>query len=175
MNQHANFQAIPSMCSSRNGRKPQIWPVSLSQNSAKIRNKANLRNLIAATGLVILLKLDSNGRFFARVTLKFDGWPKKIITHVFYTTSSFAHHFISISEFKLELQSGNAQYGSYLMIFLATWQFFELCAIWRMTLKNNRAPLLFYFKLRASFRSYWWIQTWVTVRKPPIWVKFDDF
>ena len=52
-------------------------------------NKANLRDLIAVTGLVILLKLDSNRRFFARVTLKFDGWPRKIIRHVFYTTSSF--------------------------------------------------------------------------------------
>ena len=36
-------------------------------------NKANLRDLIAVTGLVILLKLDSNSRFFALVTLKFDG------------------------------------------------------------------------------------------------------
>ena len=36
-----------------------------------------------------------------------------------------------------------------------------------MTLKNNRAPLLFYFKLCASFRSHWWIQTGVTVRKRP--------
>ena len=75
-------------------------------------NKANLRDLIAATGLVILLKLDSNRWLFARVTLKFDGWPRKIIRHVFYTTSNFVYHFISISEFKLELQSGNAQSGS---------------------------------------------------------------
>ena len=44
-----------------------------------------------------------------------------------------------------------------------------------MTLKNNRAALLCYFKLCASFRSHWWIQTGVTVRKRPIWVKFDDF
>ena len=44
-----------------------------------------------------------------------------------------------------------------------------------MTLKNNRAPFLCYFKLCASFRSHWWIQTKVTVRKRPIWVKFDDF
>ena len=36
--------------------------------------------------------------------------------------------------------------------------------IWRMTLKNNRAPLLCYFKLCASFRSHEWIQTGVTVR-----------
>ena len=44
-----------------------------------------------------------------------------------------------------------------------------------MTLKNNRAPLLFYFKLVASFRNHWCIETWVTVRKRPIWVKIDNF
>ena len=56
-------------------------------------------------------------------------------------------------------------------------RFLEPCdlAIWRLTLKNNRAPLLCYFKLCAQFRSHWCIQTWVTVRKCPIWVKFDDF
>ena len=47
--------------------------------------------------------------------------------------------------------------------------------IWRMTLQNNRAPLLCYFKLCASFRTHWWIQTWVTVRKPSIRVKINDF
>ena len=41
--------------------------------------------------------------------------------------------------------------------------------------KNNRAPLLPNFKLCASFRSHWWIQTGDTVRKRPIRVKFDDF
>ena len=56
-------------------------------------------------------------------------------------------------------------------------QFFEPCDLqfWRMTLKNNRAPLQCYFKLCASFCSHWWIQTGVRVRKRPIWVKFDDF
>ena len=138
-------------------------------------NKANLRDLIAATGLVILLKLDSNCRFFSpcdleiwwmtmknyrapllhytklcassrtpqwiqtgvtvwnaqfgsksaiflsRVTLKFDGWPWKIIGHLFYATSSFVIHFVAIGEFKLELQSGNAQFGSKSTIILAVW------------------------------------------------------
>ena len=53
-----------------------------------------------------------------------------------------------------------------------TWLYLE---IWRMTLKNNRAPLLRYFKLCASFRSHWWIQTGVTIRKRLIWVKINDF
>ena len=39
--------------------------------------------------------------------------------------------------------------------------------IWRMTLTNNRAPLLCYLKLRSSSHSHWWLQTWVTVRKRP--------
>ena len=42
----------------------------------------------------------------------FDGWSWKTRGHLFYATSSFVHHFIVIGEFKLKLQSGNAQYGS---------------------------------------------------------------
>ena len=138
-------------------------------------NKANLRDLIAATGLVILLKFDPNHQFFSPcdleiwcmtsknnrapllyyiklcvsfqihrwiqtevtlwkrsirvefgdilslVTLKFDGWPWKTIWHLFYTTSSFVYHFKSISEFKLELQSRNAQFGSKSAIFCPVW------------------------------------------------------
>ena len=56
-------------------------------------------------------------------------------------------------------------------------RFLEPCdlEIWRMTSKYNRAPLLCYLKLYASFRSNWWIKTGATVRKRPIWVKIDDF
>ena len=138
-------------------------------------NKANLRDLIAATGLVILLKFDPNHRFFSpcdfeiwcmtsinnraplvyyiklcvsfqihrwiqaevilrkrsirvkignflsHVTVKFDGWPWTTIGHLFHTTPSFVHHFKSIGEFKLELQSGNAQFGSKSAIFCPVW------------------------------------------------------
>ena len=82
-----------------------------------LRATRQIWDLIAATGLVVLFKLDSNRRFSARVNLE----------------------------------------------------------IWSMTPKNNGAPLLCYFKLFASFRSHWWIQTAVTVRKRLIWVKIDDF
>ena len=140
------------------------WAHTQNEPGLKV-NKANLRDLIAATGLVILLKLESNRRFFSpcdleiwwmtpknnrapllhyiklcasfqihqwiptgvtvrkhsvwvkiddflsHVTLKFDGWSWKTIGHLFNTTASFLHHFISIDEFKLELQSGSAQFG----------------------------------------------------------------
>ena len=107
--------------------------------------------------------------FWSRVTLKFDGWPSKTIGHLFYATSSFVHHFIAIGEFKLELQSGNAQSGSNSAISAPC----DL-EIWRMTLKNNRAPLLSNIKLYVSFHHHMWIQTGVTVRKRkfgswPLW------
>ena len=52
----------------------------------------------------------------------------------------------------------------------------DLGILW-MTLKNNRAPLLYYAKLSASFQSHWWIQTWVTIQKRSTWVnsKFDGW
>ena len=80
--------------------------------------------------------------------------------HLFYDTLSLGHHFNAIGRFKLELQSGNAQFGSKSTIFWAVWSR-------NLTddLKNNRAPLLCYFKLCASFHTHWWIQTGVTVRK----------
>ena len=110
------------------------------------------------------------GDFLSHVILKFGGCPWKRIGHIFYAASSFVCHFIAISEFKLELQSGHAHSESKSMILLS------LCdlEIWRRTLKNNRAPLLYYFKLCATFRSREWIQTGVTVRKRPIRVKIND-
>ena len=44
-----------------------------------------------------------------------------------------------------------------------------------MTLKNNSAPLLCCFKLCASFYNHRRIQTAVTDRKRPIWIKIGDF
>ena len=59
--------------------------------------------------------------FFSCVTSQFDGWPWKTIGHLFYAISSFVHHFVVIGEFKLVLQSGNAQFGSNSTIFRAVW------------------------------------------------------
>ena len=81
-------------------------------------NKANLRDLITATGLEISNWIQIVN-FSTRVTVKFDGWPCKTIGHLFYATSSFVRHFVAIGEFKLKLQSGKAQSGSNWMIFRA--------------------------------------------------------
>ena len=103
------------------------------------------------------------GDFLSCVTLKFDGWAWKTTGHLFYATSNFVNRFKAIGDFKLEWQSGNAQFHSKS----------EICVpcdieISQMTLKNNRAPLLCYFKIWASFHSHLWIRTGVTVQKIPI-------
>ena len=80
------------------------------------------------------------GDVLYRVTLKFDGWPWKTIGHLSFAVSSCVQHFIAFGEFKLELQSGNAHFGSNSTIFRTVWP-------WNLTddLENNRAPLLCYF------------------------------
>ena len=55
--------------------------------------------------------------FSARATLKFDGWPWKIIGHLFYGMLSISHHSKAIGEFKLKLQSGNSQFRSKSAVF----------------------------------------------------------
>ena len=53
------------------------------------------------------------------ITFPTHWWPWKTLGHLFYAISSFMHHFVPIGEFKLELQSGNDQFGSNSTIFRA--------------------------------------------------------
>ena len=112
-----------------------------------------------------------NRWFFSGVTSKFDEWPWNSRGYLFYATLSFVHHFKAMGEFKLELQPGNAQFGSKSAIFLVPCDL----EIWQMTLKNNRAPLLCCLKFCALFHSHQWMLTGVTVRKRQNWVKIDVF
>ena len=133
-------------------------------------NKANLRDLLAATALVISFKLDSNYRFFSPCDLEIWCMTSKNNRALLLYYIKLCASFKSIGEFKLESQSRNAQFGLKLTIFV-------LCdlEIWWMTLKNNRAPLLYHIKFRASFQIHQWSQTCVTVRKRPIRIKIGDF
>ena len=104
------------------------------------------------------------------MTWKFDGRPETTIRHLLYTMSNFVHNFKAIGEFKLKVTVRKRQ------IWVKISDIFVPCdlEIWRMTLKNNRAPLLYCFKLCASFHSHLCIQNGVTVRKRQIWVKIGD-
>ena len=149
----------------KNSRAPLLCHVKLC---ASFQSHGWIETEVTIQKCSIRVKL---GDFLSRATLKFDGWPWKAIGHIFYVASSFVHHSIDISEFKLKLQSGNAHFGSKLMFFFVPCDP-EIC---QMTLKNKRAPLPCNFKLNTTFRSHLWIQTGVTVRKCQIWVKIDDF
>ena len=92
------------------------------------------------------------------MTTKLDRWHWKTTGHISYASFSFMDHFLVISEFNFELQSGNAQIRSILA-------FFASCdlEISQMIFKNKRVSLLCLFKLYALFRCHQWIYIWVTV------------
>ena len=134
---------------------------------SKINNKANLRDLIAATGLVILLKFDPNHRFFSPCDLEIWCMTSKnnrapLLYYIKLCVSFQIHRW---SDYTETLNLGRNR------------RFFVPCdlEIWWMTLENDRAPLLYYIKLCASFQIHRWIETEVTVQKRSIWVKIGNF
>ena len=174
-------------------------------------NKANLKDLIAATGLVILLKFDQNHRFFSPCDLEI--WWMTLTNNraplLYYIKLSAlfqSHGWIQteVTVRKRSIRVKISNFLSHVTLKLDGWPWtrqiwgiwklrpayspetanlgqnrwcFVPCdlEIWWMTLENNRASRLCSFKLCATFHSHRWIQTWVIVRKRPIWVKFDDF
>ena len=156
----------------------EIWRMILKKNTtpllcyfklcASFRNHWWIQAGVTVRKHPIWVKVDD---FFSRVTLKFHGWPWKIIGHLslkccFKLCASFQFH--------QWIQTGVTARRHLFRVKID--DFFVPCdlEIWQMTLKKNRARLRCYFKLFASFCNHWWIQTGVTVRKHPIWVKIDD-
>ena len=108
--------------------------------------------------------------------------------HLVCDPSIFVHQYKVVCEFKLEFQSGNAQFGSKASFFfypcdLEVWQmaighlFYTPSSVVHqfVAIHELRAPFLCPFKLCALFRSHMWIQTGVTDRKRSIRVKIVNF
>ena len=98
---------------SKNNRAPLLYYIKLYA-SFQIHRWTQTRVTVRKRSIPVKI-----GDFLSRVTLKLGGWPWKSIGDLFYATLSFVHHFKTISELKLKLQSGNAQFGSKLVIFLS--------------------------------------------------------
>ena len=120
------------------------------------------------------LELQSrNTQFGAKLAFLCSVWPWNLMHDLEkqWGTSSILRQALCIIS-KPSVDS-NWSYNTEIRSLGQNWRFFVPCGleIWQMTLKYNRATLLLYFKLCTSFRSHWWIQTGVTIRKCPIWVK----
>ena len=104
---------------SKNPPPVKIWQMTLKNNRAHLLGYFKLcvslhGHLSIQIGVTvrkrqIWVKI---GEFLSRVTLKFDAWHWKTIGHLFYALSGFVHYFIAMCQFKMELQSGNAKFGS---------------------------------------------------------------
>ena len=104
------------------------------------------------------------------MTFKFDGRPwkknKAPLLCCFKLYASFYNHRWIQTKVTVQKRSIRVTIGDFLSHM--TLKFDEWP--WK-TIGTSSMLLLAY----ASFRSHWWIQTGVTVRKRPIWVKIDDF
>ena len=131
---NSNWSYCPEMLNSGQNRRfivpcdLEIWRMTLKNNRAPLlccfklcasfHSHRWIQTKVTVQKRSILVQI---GDLLSHVTLKLDGWPWKTIGHLFYVASSFLHQFIVIGEFKLKLQSGNAQFGSKSTIFLAVW------------------------------------------------------
>ena len=145
--------------------------MNIKQKYVTVMNKANLRVLIAATGLVILLKFDPNRRFFSPCDPEIRCMTSKnyrapLLYYIKLGVSFQIHRWIQ-TEVTLRKRSIRVEIGNFLSL--------VTLKIWWMTLANDRAPLLYYIKLCASFQIHRWIETEVTVQKRSIWVKIGNF
>ena len=134
-------------------------------------NKANLRDLIATTGLVILHKLDSNRRFFSPCELEIWWMTSKN------NRAPFLYYIKLCVTFQNHwwIQTGVTVRKCSIQVKIDNFFVSRDLEIWCMTLKNNRALLLYYVKPCASFQSHRWIQTWVTVWKHSIRIVISAF
>ena len=97
----------------------KIWQMTLKNNRAhllgyfkfcvSLHGHLSIQIGVTVRKRQIWVKIDD---FLSRVTLKFDAWSWKTIGHLFYALSGFVHYFIAMCQFKMELQSGNATFGS---------------------------------------------------------------
>ena len=121
--------------------------------------------LIDATGLIILLKRDSNRRFIIEFDLE-----------IWWMTSQkdrapLQYYIKLCAPFQIHLWIGVRVRKRSIRVKIG-----DFCPmrVWNLTLKNKSSPQLCCFKLCVSFHSHQWIQTGVTVRKRQIGVTIDD-
>ena len=126
-----------------------------------IENKANLKDLTAATSLVILRKIGFKSPIFWSM------WSSNLMDDLekHKGTSSVLHQALCI--FSDPMVNSNCSYSPEMLNLGQNWWLSVLCdlEIWWRTLTKNRAPVLCYFKLCKSFQTHRWIQTGVTVWK----------
>ena len=140
-------------------------------NILYIKNKANLRNLIAASGLVFLLNIGFKSFFGGPCDLEI--WWKTSKNN----RAPPLYYVKLLCIISKPPVNSNLSYSPETSNFGQNWWFFFPCdlTIWRMTLKKNRAHILCYFKLCASFHSHPWIKNGGTVRKRQILVTIGIF
>ena len=149
----------------------EIWWMTLKNNRAPPLSNIKLyasfhHHMWIQTGVTVRKQLSW---VVTSVTLTFDLWPWPFAWTLRWSLVITPENFMMIRWWEHSQQGKSEGFDSCdrpsNLILDSNRQFFRLCdrEIWWMTLQKYRTPLLCNFKLCASFRSHWWIQTWVTV------------
>ena len=125
-----------------------LWPPVNSKLCASFHKLVNLNSSYSPEAL----NLGQNQQIFALYELEI-WWI------------SFAHHFIAIDDFKLELQPGNTLFRSKLAdLFLPMWP-------WQMTSKKKGHLLCATASFKHQFAAIWKFELELQSKKRPIWGK----
>ena len=144
-----------------------IWWMTLKNNRAPLFSNIKLcasfhHHVWIQTGVTVRKRLSW---VLTSVTLTFDLWPWPFAWTSLLSLVITPENFLMIpwwehSQKRVTDRHTDGKYHSLSCLVAA---------------KNNKAPLLCYLKLYASFSSHRWFQTGVTVRKRLILVKIDEF
>ena len=97
----------------------KLWRTSFSMNKPTTWCKSGRVSLVSSSCLY-KTQPETDGQ--TENTICRAAWSLlKTKRHLFYVTSNSVHHFTAISQFKLELQSGNTQFGSKSTSFCPMW------------------------------------------------------
>ena len=108
-------------------RNLDIWWMTLKTIGHLFYTTLSFVHNLKAIGIFKLELQSGNAQFGSKLVFfvpgNLENWQRTLKDngHLFYIMSSFVHHFKSIGEVKLELQSGNAQFRSKLVLFCPTW------------------------------------------------------
>ena len=109
----------------------EIWQMTLKNNRTTLPCHFKFwasfcSHLWIQTGFTVWkrsIQVKKNFNFSICVNFKFDGWLWKTRGHLFYTTSIFVLHFVTICEIDLELSSENAPTGAKFVLTFVTLTF----------------------------------------------------
>ena len=136
-----------------------IWQKTLQNNGHLFYATSSLVHHFVLIGEFKLKLQSGNVQFGSKSTISWAVWPRNFTDDPQKQQGVCFMLLQALYIISYPLVNSNWRYSPETHNLGQIRRFLEPCdlEIWRITLKNNRAPLLCYFKFCATFHSHWWI------------------